>query len=1126
MNIYQRLFSRTSIQFFVLLLSCELICRCTHAKLYARSLNNANNLYSGNNKNNNNNNSTVLNRTIVTLGVFVPWTGSWPVGKKLASAATVAIDDINNDTTLMKNEHLQFIWKDDKCDGEQTVGKTAELYYTYENQGRKGVDAYIGPYCSEGCVSGGLLAAFLEKPMISYSCSKDTLSNKTIYPTFARTKTFVRSYPKILSRKLVALMKKHGWSLITLVVSTESGWHTFAQGVFTELMQHNIQVADKLTYNKNKNDYEHVLNLAKDKARIFALLGYHPETAKLLVKAREMGMFNGENVFITMDFEVESNWEKQDWLGGYTVDEAFNGFLDMSVESPESLGDGTYKKFQERVREKMAEDPFDYQMKPDEKVHIDAAFLYDAIYLYALAYNKTKAAGGDPYNATQLMKNVFSANFRGKTGQVVLKKGDRTPILEVRNFQSGKPVHICTFGLQENDECTNSKGKVDIVWPGGVKTAPLDRPKCGFNGELCKQDEDQENTLIQILAIIFGILFILIGLIVVFVYKRRKYEKDLLGKGFIVNYDEIVNQGTYGGGGGGHAQQNGKVMGGSISSKSPSFRHKYRSMSRIDAYSMTSCADSIYYERMNTASYGGQHVMIKKLNKTTSNVNRENLLEFKQIREIHHVNVCQVVGVCVQCPNVCILTQYCSKGSLQDVLQNSDIRLDWMFKMSFATDIASGAYELHRNGIIHGRLHSNNCVIDNRWVCKITDYGMDKFKQTHHNNNQEDETEYQKYRKLLWQAPELLKSTSSDDKDGKTKEGDIYSFGIILSEILTREDPYYDYEMEPKDIIKNVRARHEPPFRPKVNEADCEDNRYCALMKSCWTDCPSQRPNFENVKGRLKRMSGGRTGNLMDNMIEMMGRYTDNLEDLVEERTQQLAAEKAKTDELLYKMLPKTIAEQLKMGEQVTAETFESVTIFFSDIVGFTSLAGASTPMQVVDLLNDLYTCFDKCIDNYDVYKVETIGDAYMVVSGLPQRNGFKHAGEIATMSLDLLHHTKTFRIRHLPEKFLQLRIGIHSGSCVAGVVGLKMPRYCLFGDTVNYASRMESSGLALRVHISPECKELLDQLGGYQLIDRGPTNMKGKGTINTYFLGGKQGFDKSLPDLTNAAGLDQHVFK
>lgn len=235
-----------------------------------------------------------------------------------------------------------------------------------------------------------------------------------------------------------------------------------------------------------------------------------------------------------------------------------------------------------------------------------------------------------------------------------------------------------------------------------------------------------------------------------------------------------------------------------------------------------------------------------------------------------------------------------------------------------------------------------------------------------------------------------------------------------------------------------------------------------------------------------------------------MEKYANNLEQLVDERTDQLQEEKKKTEALLLEMLPRPVAEQLKRGNKVEAESYDMVTIYFSDIVGFTSMSAESTPLQVVDFLNDLYTCFDSIIGNYDVYKVETIGDAYMVVSGLPIRNGNIHAGEIASMSLHLLEAIREFKIRHRPDDTLKLRIGIHSGPVCAGVVGLKMPRYCLFGDTVNTSSRMESTGEALRIHCSGECKKLLDSLGGYLYEDRGKIPIKGKGELNTYWLTGE----------------------
>nr|CAH7740876.1 unnamed protein product [Callosobruchus chinensis] len=229
-------------------------------------------------------------------------------------------------------------------------------------------------------------------------------------------------------------------------------------------------------------------------------------------------------------------------------------------------------------------------------------------------------------------------------------------------------------------------------------------------------------------------------------------------------------------------------------------------------------------------------------------------------------------------------------------------------------------------------------------------------------------------------------------------------------------------------------------------------------MRQCWAEQAEMRPDFNAVHDQFKKLNHGRKVNIVDTMFQMLEKYSNNLEELIRERTEQLDIEKKKTEQLLNRMLPSYVAEKLKLGMPVDPEEFEEVTIYFSDIVGFTTISAHSTPFQVVDLLNDLYTCFDATINAYNVYKVETIGDAYMVVGGLPVRIP-DHAEQVATMALDLLHQSGRFRIRHLPGTPLRLRIGLHTGPCCAGVVGLTMPRYCLFGDTVNTASRMESTG-------------------------------------------------------------------
>ncbi|XP_012860528.2 guanylate cyclase soluble subunit beta-2-like [Echinops telfairi] len=211
-----------------------------------------------------------------------------------------------------------------------------------------------------------------------------------------------------------------------------------------------------------------------------------------------------------------------------------------------------------------------------------------------------------------------------------------------------------------------------------------------------------------------------------------------------------------------------------------------------------------------------------------------------------------------------------------------------------------------------------------------------------------------------------------------------------------------------------------------------------------------------------------------------------------------LALEKKKTETLLYAMLPEHVANQLKEGKKVAAGEFETCTILFSDVVTFTNICAACEPIHIVDMLNSMYSKFDRLTSVHDVYKVETIGDAYMVVGGVPVPVG-SHAQRVANFALGMRISAGEV-MNPITGKPIQIRVGIHTGPVLAGVVGDKMPRYCLFGDTVNTASRMESHGLPNQVHLSPSAFRALENQG-FEIIERGEIEVKGKGKMTTYFL-------------------------
>jgi class 3 adenylate cyclase len=233
-------------------------------------------------------------------------------------------------------------------------------------------------------------------------------------------------------------------------------------------------------------------------------------------------------------------------------------------------------------------------------------------------------------------------------------------------------------------------------------------------------------------------------------------------------------------------------------------------------------------------------------------------------------------------------------------------------------------------------------------------------------------------------------------------------------------------------------------------------------------------------------------------LLELVSAVATQLGSLIQRKQAEAALklQQEQTEKLLLNILPKPIAERLQKEQKLIADHFDDVSVLFADLVGFTEFCAQKTPTQLVEILNGIFSEFDRLSELHGLEKIKTIGDAYMVVGGLPTPRE-DHSEAIALLALDMQAALRRFNVK-IGENF-QLRIGVHSGSVVAGIIGISKFSYDLWGDTVNVASRMESNGLPGKIQVTAGTYERLKEQFVFE--ERGQILVKGKGKMLTYWL-------------------------
>ncbi|CDW57730.1 Pkinase Tyr and Guanylate cyc domain containing p rotein [Trichuris trichiura] len=476
---------------------------------------------------------------------------------------------------------------------------------------------------------------------------------------------------------------------------------------------------------------------------------------------------------------------------------------------------------------------------------------------------------------------------------------------------------------------------------------------------------------------------------------------------------------------------------------------------------------------------------------------RELLERMEAIRAgLDHPNVQKLIGSMLDRRLYVAVFEGAGRACLREFLDVINVRWDWPFKLVVLHDLAHGMEFIHMKGIgYHGSLSTSSCYFDLHMRVKISLTDFQCLAQFCDLPTMVDESDAIAQ---LWIAPEILRCGSENQAMDKA---DVYSFSIIMQEIFYQHGPFYvQPDQLPEQrlghrsreraraIVNLVKQRRRPaPFRPYADKLEAKHRTLVELMIRCWLEIPSERPTFQRIAEAFAAEVGGcnlrwNIGNIYHRLLLL----TRHLHRTVQKRHSALFNEMVETQGFLYHLFPPDLATRLITSVSVPPKVYNSTTIYFSDIVGFTDVSSVNEPEDICKMLDILFTGYDSILSYYQVYPVTRIGDAYVfpyrlfqLASGL---GGSLHpsvyAREMAMVALQVVHMVRCLRFSFLKGhvKKLRIRTGIASGTCMGGLIGQldKTPQFMLVGHLVEVAQSMEGKGRPMRIHIEQSTYDLI----------------------------------------------------